>query len=336
MRTLSVQNKWQPWKGILLQAFALALLLTVGTYIQNRFELIGVALTELLFLVLSVGYTLAQRTPLKEVFPIKKPSVRDVFGVLFLWGGGLMFGMMSIYLMATLMPAYFFSVLDSLNGALTGKGPVITFLIVAILAPICEESLERGAVLSHFRSLKHEWMTIVIIGLFFGIMHVDAIRFLNTFTMGCVCAYLMVKKNNFLLPVILHFVNNGFSEIVSLASGSTEEDLDAAIELMKGFDMRIALGGAMILYCAAPFLMAVGIQLMQDKLSKDASADERRSRSRYLQKNYITATVITCALLLGGAAIIVTTPNFREIYSNAYAETYTKAAEGLLLIMSGF
>lgn len=305
MRTLTTQDKWQTWKGIILQAAALALLLTAGSFLQRNLGAIGLLLSELLFLFLAIGYTLAQKTPLREVFPLRRPSIRDIFGVIFLWGGGLVFGLLSIYAMAVILPDHFMKVLKGINGALSGYNPVLMFFIVAIAAPICEESIERGAILSHFRSWKHKWAVIVVIGIFFGIMHTDAIRFFNTAVMGGVCAYLMIKKDNFVLPVMLHFVNNSFSELISFAKGDSI-NIEDTLELMENMDMSMALGASMIVFFAAPFAFAVGIHLMQDKLAKDATIQQRKERSALLQKIYITAAVVSCLLLIGGAVILVT------------------------------
>ena len=330
MRTLSTQDKWQTWKGIVLQIASLVMLLTAGRLLQTNLGLLGLALSELLFLILAVGYTLAKKTPLKEVFPIRKPSLRDIFGVLFMWGGGLLFGMLSVYMMAAILPQQFIDVLSSLNSALTGN-PIVLFFIVSIMAPICEESIERGAVLSHFRSWKHGWAVVVVIGLFFGIMHLDPIRFFNTAILGGVCAYFMVKKDNFLLPLMLHFVNNSFSDIIQLISGDSV-DTDQAIELLKDADMLMILGASMIVFCIAPFIMAIGIQLMQTKLPKDAPLQERRERSKFLSRLYIGATIIMGILLIGGTIILATNENFRELYKQTYADTMESASAVLTLI----
>ena len=105
MEKLSTQAKWQPWKGVIFQVIAVGMLLFPGSFIQYYLGLWGVVITELMFLALAVIWTLAKKTPLKEVFPVHKISVRDFFGTEFLWMGSIMFGFISIYLSAVLLPA---------------------------------------------------------------------------------------------------------------------------------------------------------------------------------------------------------------------------------------
>ncbi|SCW57538.1 Membrane protease YdiL, CAAX protease family [Ruminococcaceae bacterium YRB3002] len=312
MRQLSTQNRWQAWKGLVLQAAALVLLLTAGVWFQRNLGLLGLALSELMFLVLAVGYTLAQRTPLREVFPVSVPSVRDVFGTLFILAGGSAIGYMSIYLAAALLPGQFAKVLKGLNSAISGD-TLATFAVVAILAPICEEAIERGAVLSHFRSWEKKWAIIWVIGLFFGIMHTDPIRFVNTTVMGAACAYLMVKRDNFLLPVMLHFVNNGGASLLKIIMPFNTDNTDALLEKM---DPVLSLGAAMILFCAAPFCIAVSHHLFTDKLAPDASPEEKRARSRKISRFYIVAAIVMGVLLIGGLILMLTNKTFTGTYNS--------------------
>ena len=96
MEKLSTQAKWQPWKGVIFQVIAVGMLLFPGSFIQYYLGLWGVVITELMFLALAVIWTLAKKTPLKEVFPVKVPTVRDVIGTVMLWLGILPLSMLSV------------------------------------------------------------------------------------------------------------------------------------------------------------------------------------------------------------------------------------------------
>ena len=309
MRTIDTPSKWRPWQGVILQIAALVMLLTAGRFLQMQFGFTGLILSETLFLILAVVYTLIRRTPLKEVFPVHKISVRDFFGTEFLWMGSIMFGFISIYLSAVLLPDIFTKVLSSLNSTLSGASPLITFLTVAVLAPICEESIERGAVLSHFRGLKKEWAIMLIIGVFFGIMHTDPIRFMNTTIMGASCAYLMIKKDNILLPVLFHFTNNSVSTLISsLSSKMVDPELtDKAVQQFTSSSntMILSLASSMIMFSAAPVFIALGAHLLMPKLTPDTKPDERKARSKKIQRNYIVGTCAFGILLISGFAIML-------------------------------
>ncbi len=307
MRTIETPSRWRPWQGVILQAAALVMLLTAGRLLQVNLGFTGLILSELLFLILAVSYTLIRRTPLKEVFPVHKIAFRDFWGTIFLWMGSIMFGFISIYLAAFLLPDTFTKVLSGLNSSLSGGSPLITFVTVAIIAPICEEAIERGAVLSHFRPLRKDWMIMLIIGVFFGIMHTDPIRFMNTTIMGASCAYLMIKKDNILLPVLLHFTNNSIGNLISLLGRSqvntevTNKTLETFVS--SGNTLLLTLGSSMIMFSLAPVFIALGVHLLMPKIAQDAPAEEKRIRSRKIQRAYIIGTCGFGALLIGGFAI---------------------------------
>ena len=328
MRTLTTQKKWQPWKGILLQVGAFGMLLTAGSFLQRNLGYIGLILSELLFGVLAVTYTLAKKTPLKEVFPVRKLTVRDFFGTVFMWAGSLGFGFISVYLASAVLTDTFFKVLSSINDALTFPHPLLSFLTVAVIAPICEEAIERGAVFSHFRSWKKEWAVMLIIGIFFGIMHTDPIRFLNTTIMGAAAAYLMIKKDNFLLPLMLHFTTNALGSVVGAFRDAIVSE-DAVSQLMENYDPLMSLGAGMMLFCAAPFGIAAGVHLLSPRRDPNATREEQDKRFKKLERNYIIATVITCLLFIGGLILMIITPTFNKMQS----DMMSKIANGLIICL---
>ena len=311
MQKLSNQEKWHPLKGVLLNFAALLLLITVGRYLGNTFGLWGIMMYETMFCLLAVGYTLIQKTPLKEVFPIHIPTLRHAGASILMWIGAGLLGFLSIYLAYVIFPNIFISTASGISKALTNGSPLLSIVVTSIFAPICEESLERGAVFSHFRGLKREWVAVLIIGLFFGIMHTDPIRFMNTAIMGATFAYIMVKTNNILIPVSLHFMSNFGASILSLIN-QKNISTDEAMDMLQTISPQRLLGAAMMLFFAGPLIMTLGIQLFRPKIEKDAPLEERRERQKKCQRELIIATCISCAIMLIGAILMVTDPQFKE------------------------
>ena len=87
MQQLSTQAKWQPWKGVIFQLIAVAFMIIPCSLIQYYLGMWGVVITELLLLALAVITVLIKKTPLKEVFPVSKPTVKDIIGTVLLWLG---------------------------------------------------------------------------------------------------------------------------------------------------------------------------------------------------------------------------------------------------------
>lgn len=340
MNELSNQGKWQIWKGVILQIVCILLLMFVGYYMQSHWGMWGLVGTELMFLLVAIGYTIANKTPLKEVFPIKKPRARFLLGTFFIWIGTLMLGLLGVAISGFIFPALMGETMSGLNEVITGGPVIISFLVVAGMPPFCEEAIERGAVLSHFRSLKNkDWLIVLIMGIFFGIFHLDPIRFLTTAALGAALTYVMVKTDNFIYPMLLHFVNNAFSVLLSNISSAINgnEAMDAAMSTMSDFTRGMAvqlMGSYLFIGFLAPILICLGIMFFKEKLPKDADRETRLIHSKKTTRNFVIATILSCVMLASGLLITFTytmkTPEYQEQY-DSMMEQMMEAEEGALL-----
>lgn len=89
-------------------------------------------------------------------------------------------------------------------------GNVIYFVSIAIVPPIIEEFIFRGAILGTLR--KHgDAFAIIVSAVLFGFMHANFIQTPVTFLTGLILGYLTVKTNSIIPAMILHFVNNAWA-----------------------------------------------------------------------------------------------------------------------------
>lgn len=309
MQTLSNQKKWKIWQGFLFQAVAVLMLATIGAWMQRSWGLYGLVTTELMFLIYALAITLFHRTPLKEVFPLKLPSLRDIGGLLIFLVAGFQLNFLSIGLSLTVLPKDLTnSELSGLSDALAGPGmsALALLIIEAILPAICEESLERGMVLSHLRSIKKDWLIVIIMGLFFGIIHLSPTRFLNTACLGAVLSYIMVKKNNFVLPVLFHFSNNflswaaqQFSKAVMPNGGSEASNVAASVDISSFGYLYFILG------FLAPILLVTANLVLCPKAHK--------------AKHFIVAGILSLVFLIAGIGMI-----FSNTFSKSFAVNENK------------
>ena len=91
---------------------------------------------------------------------------------------------------------------------------VITILYVAVLGPITEEILCRGAILN-LSSVVSRRFGIVASAVLFGLMHGNFIQIINATIMGLFLGYVAVKTRSLVAPTILHIFNNSLSVISS-------------------------------------------------------------------------------------------------------------------------
>jgi len=259
MIALSNQEKWRPWGAFALEAMVLVLAIWLFAPLQASLGWTGLILTELAFLALAVGTALLHKTPLEEVFPLKRPTLRELGGVLLLNLSGLMLSIFATHISLILLPQSMPEITELYDFLYTGQSLPVMVLVVAIMPAICEETLQRGAILSHLRSLKKEWLIILIMGILFGLFHLSALRFLSTAILGALLSYLMIKKNNLVLPMLMHLVNN----LVSVMAGTmASENAGQALDTMQTITPLQRIGGGCIVCCLVPVLLVAAANLI--------------------------------------------------------------------------
>ena len=260
MEKLSDQSRLRPWMGILLLAVEIVLFIFLFTPLQVNFGIPGLVITELAFIVLAVTFCLIRKVKIKEVFPVKKFKIRELIGALLLILGSFPLSLLFVAFSATVFPssaAEAQGISDMLYGTMSYP---VTVLVVALMPAICEEMLHRGAILSSMRNIKNENLIILIMGLFFGIFHLSVLRFLSTAFLGLMLSYVVVKKNNILLSMIMHFANNLISLTIGFISAQSNTVQAAAATQI---DYSSLLGTYMLLAFASPMIIALGMFLIE-------------------------------------------------------------------------
>jgi membrane protease YdiL (CAAX protease family) len=298
MLTNKEKKQLKPYQGLILFVLVILIFLFVAAPIQAKLGLYGVLLTEIIILLMAVIPVIILKADLKEVFPIKKPKFRQILGVGILW-----FGSLFIVLIVTLIIGYFFpeglsQVSGSLQEVFTSLPMGIAFLIIAGSPAICEEALVRGFILSSFHSLKNKWLIVLIVGIIFGIFHLDFYRFLPTAILGMTLTYIMIETKNILLPALFHFINNGFSTIVSFLTAGQIANTPASMKVPL-----ISIGVFFIICAVAPFLLLAGAYLIKEKVH-ETDADNIAARKKQDFKAIIIAS-ISCILMVAAGVVII-------------------------------
>ena len=90
-----------------------------------------------------------------------------------------------------------------------------SFLVTAIFAPIFEEWMCRGMVLRGLLTKMKPVWAIVLSALFFAIIHLNPWQALNAFIIGVIMGYIYYKTGSLWLTMLIHFVNNGTSVVLT-------------------------------------------------------------------------------------------------------------------------
>ncbi|SCW65820.1 Membrane protease YdiL, CAAX protease family [Ruminococcaceae bacterium YRB3002] len=282
MERISDQGRLRPWMGFVLFGILMAAFIVICAPLQLKFGTGGIVLTELIFAGIALIYCLVTRVKIREVFPVKKVTARDIFGCIFMMMGIFPLGIVCASLTAAVFPWASSEVTD-LNKALYGDMSYIgCVLVICVLPAICEEMIHRGAILSNFRSLKHDWIIVLIMSIFFGINHCSVLRFLTTALLGAAFSYVMVKKNNILLTMMMHFGNN----LISTTAGYFSNKLLGG-QTQSAADISSYLGVYMIFAFTAPLFIVLGMMLLNK---------ESHHKVRFLYAGIASAVILAAGI----------------------------------------
>ena len=251
--------------GIAIGTFAVVIVLMIFVCfpLQYRLGMTGLFLTELIFLAVSLLVCLIFRQKFSEVFKISRPKLRHVFGTLILWAGMILITSCIAVITMYLFPD-FQQTAEGLTEFISQTPAILTVIIVAVMPAICEEALHRGVILHFFGKIKSTWLIVLIMGIIFGIFHLDPYRFLITALLGGAITYIAVKTHNILLCALFHFVNNLPAAITSAFAQNITSNESTDLNMMF-INPMIIVGGAMLLTSVAPLLLLAGSVLLSEK-----------------------------------------------------------------------
>ena len=144
--------------------------------------------------------------------------------------------------------AKFYELFTELMKQMTGGPLWSSFLVVAIFAPIFEEWLCRGMVLRGLLTKMRPGWAIVVSALFFAVIHANPWQALNAFLIGLMMGYVYYKTGSLILTMVIHFVNNGTSVILS--NIESLKDYDYMIDMMDKSTYYLVVAVSVIILAA--------------------------------------------------------------------------------------
>ena len=121
-------------------------------------------------------------------------------------------------------------------------------LSIALLAPILEELLFRGAIQGHLQGvLKHPWVAILIASFLFGVVHMNPAQIPFAFLLGAMFGWLYYRTGSLLPGIIGHVLNNSIAAVSMILYG------DATIEeqMPTPLAMWLCTAVAIVICCFA-------------------------------------------------------------------------------------
>ena len=285
MQKISDQGRLRPWMGIILFGVLMAFMIFVASPLQINYGIPGLIITEFGFLAMAVIYCLIRKVKISEVFPVKKIKLREFFGCILIAAGAFPISMILVFLTGIIFPTSTQEIGEMSTFLYDKLNYPLAILIIAFMPAICEEAIHRGAILSNFRSLKHDWVIVLIMGLLFGINHMSVLRFLMTTLLGVILSFVVVKRNNILLSMIMHFTNNFISVSLAYLTGGA----GTAVSATASVDYTLLFGVYLILGFLSPIVITLGLMLVNP---------EGHKKIRFLY-----AGILAAVMLVSGCSV---------------------------------
>lgn len=91
---------------------------------------------------------------------------------------------------------------------------ILAFIVIAVLPAIGEEIVFRGMIQNDFyRATRNAHISIWMSAILFSAIHLQFYGFIPRMLLGALFGYLYYWSGNLLMPILAHFVNNGFTVV---------------------------------------------------------------------------------------------------------------------------
>ena len=222
------------------------------------------------FIFPAIIYLIVTNQSARDVLKLNKLYFKDILLIIL-----LAFVCQPIMTFFSLISQFFFE--NEIGNFVTNivESPyIVLLLLIAVLPAITEEITIRGIVLSGYED-KNIYLSCIITGLLFGIMHLDPQQFLYATVLGVILALVVRITNSIFASILMHFLINGTSitlqKLLSLVTQSdliVEQSTEISLKslemqekvFMAGFYGIIALAFGIVVYFIIKKLVDLNIK----------------------------------------------------------------------------
>ena len=127
---------------------------------------------------------------------------------------------------------------EASSGVVTGS--VLGAISVAVVAPVVEEIIFRGLVMTRLSRAMPGWLAVLVSAAVFGLCHGEFVWFCYAFLLGVFFGFIDLRAGSILPSVLGHIMFNAIGQIMSFVP-ETEEGAEAVIALGVLFSAAVVL-----------------------------------------------------------------------------------------------
>ena len=131
------------------------------------------------------------------------------------------------------------------------------YFVIALLAPVVEEVVFRGAILrTLLSSMQSKWGAICFTAALFALIHANPAQMPHAFLMGWLMGWLYMRTGSILPAVVFHWANNTVAYLVAVAYPGDDMKL---VDIFSGNETAVLLSVVFSLCIFIPALLQLNI-----------------------------------------------------------------------------
>lgn len=181
------------------------------------------------FIVPAIIYFIITKENLKDVLKLNRISIKQILCLIpIILGSFLIMSALS-----GLSSMFFTNNVQNAFQKLNATPFIVLFLVFAVMPAITEEITMRGIILNGYNNIS-AFKSSLIVGLFFGIFHLNMQQFFYTAVIGFIFAYVVRITNSLFSSMILHCGINGITVILQKLVYSNNTSLSNTTTVING------------------------------------------------------------------------------------------------------
>ncbi|QNO15617.1 CPBP family intramembrane metalloprotease [Alkalicella caledoniensis] len=243
-----MKSKLKPFHGNVLLLICAILFILIGSEVQAMDMMKGLLITEFILIMLPAFiFAFYLKGNIKEEFRFNKFTLKEFFLVTVIMITLYPVAVFLNYIMNALLSTIGELHVNPIDEIIDTKDFIVTLLVIAGSAGLCEEILFRGFIMRSYEGLG-QWKAILLSGLFFGMFHFNLQNLLGPILLGIVIGYIVIRTNSLWMGIYAHMLNNAVAIVLARLimlipdTGEVAEPITLEILLMTGVILIIIAG----------------------------------------------------------------------------------------------
>ena len=185
------------------------------------------------------------------------------------------------------------NIANPLESLITSVSTKFILVFVVILAPIVEETIFRQIILDRVRVYGDKF-AIIFTALLFGLFHGNLSQFFYAFALGAIFAYLKLKTNKLIYPILLHIIINFMGSYVGIKILESIDIINDVIQFNSSYKFILLYSFFVFsMFISGIIIFLLNIKKLEFEPQKVQLSSNYINKSAYLNLGIIIF-VITC------------------------------------------